>query len=65
MNGKPLDFAKGRTLADNLGIVCAANSIFKDVHQAVQQANPVSVLQKRAEESKDKEKKEEKKDEKR
>lgn len=49
MNGKPLDFSKGRTLAENLGVVCAANGVFKEVHRAVQQANPVAELKRRAE----------------
>ena len=49
-NGKPLDFSKGRQLVDNLGVVCASNAIFKEVHAAVKHANPVGELKRRAEE---------------
>lgn len=57
-NGNPLDFSKGRQLVDNLGIVCASNAIFKDVHNAVKQANPVGELQARAQQKEQKAKEE-------
>lgn len=38
MNGKPLDFSLGRTLAGNKGIVAAPSHLHADVISAVKQA---------------------------